>query len=453
MLRHITKVCCLILLVSGTQRASAFSLLGDYEAWQQPVVSFRVVQFTRAQLGGSRNLGEEYRLNTPVITYGFESSFLDYFGSNGVRAVDQAFAILNKLPNVSKASRELTEFLTDDAQRTVETAVALNLLDVKSETLGLMLEHMGLYGEEHVFDLRSRGVPGGSPPPCTFFYTVIVRNFDPVTYEPSHYVNGTLYSYQILDDCPARERADAIETLVDPTDVYFNAVATLGQNVGGYFLGITRDDFGGLRYLYRKNNYNSEALPPNTFPLASSSPWTPVDFFGTNFFTNSISSSNSVALRGGVEKIRFKKVKFNSFLGSSFKPFVQTYSMPFVNNSTLTKQSVRRLVSNPDILFAAADLADPDPTASPFTNPRSSRSITFATNSLAVSAGPGIILPQKVITFNKIGPFFRNSTSFFVEDTGFKGYLWASFDGTTNDPIVYPQGTSIRDLEAQVLSH
>ncbi len=448
MLRHITKVCCLILLAAGAQRASAFSLLGDYEAWQQPSVSFRIVSSTRAQLGGSRNIGEEYRINTPVITYGFESSFLDYFGSNGVRAVDQAFAILNKLPAASKASKDLSEFLTDDAQRSVESAIALNLLDLKSEVLGFMMEQMGLCGEEHVFDLRSRGAPSGAPA-CTFNYTVIVRNFDPFTYEPSHYVNGVLYTYQIFDGCPAIDRGDAVETLVDPTDVYFNAVASFGQNIGGYFIGLTRDDFGGLRYLYRKNNYNNEVLPPNTFPQTSSSPWTPVDFFTTN----SVTATNTAALRGGIEKITFKKVKFDSLLGTSFTPFVQTYSLPYVTGSAVVKQTVKRLVSSPDILFTAADLADPNPAAIPFVINRSTRSISFATNAVNVSAGPGTILPQKVITFNKIGPYFRNSTSFFIEDTGFKGFLWASFDGTTNDPIVYPQGSSIRDLEAQVLSH
>ena len=43
---------------------------------------------------------------------------------------------------------------------------------------------------------------------------------------------------------------------------------------------------------------------------------------------------------------------------------------------------------------------------------------------------------------------------FLTEETAFKkGFLWGSFDGSTNDPIVYPQGTSIRQLEAQVLKH
>ena len=33
------------------------------------------------------NLGEEYRWNSPVVTYSYDESLLNYFGSNGVVAV------------------------------------------------------------------------------------------------------------------------------------------------------------------------------------------------------------------------------------------------------------------------------------------------------------------------------------------------------------------------------
>ena len=34
------------------------------------------------------NLGEEYRLNSPIITYAFDESFLSFFGTEGVKAVE-----------------------------------------------------------------------------------------------------------------------------------------------------------------------------------------------------------------------------------------------------------------------------------------------------------------------------------------------------------------------------
>ena len=41
-------------------------------------------------------------------------SFLNYFGSNGVAAVEQAFAVLNGMTNFSKYSVNLSEVPLDD---------------------------------------------------------------------------------------------------------------------------------------------------------------------------------------------------------------------------------------------------------------------------------------------------------------------------------------------------
>ena len=79
---------------------SAFSLLGPVnEVFQVPPLSYDLP----GDIGAPKNLGEEYRYNTPVLYYAFDQSFLDYFGSNGVRAVEQALAILtNQFNGVSK---------------------------------------------------------------------------------------------------------------------------------------------------------------------------------------------------------------------------------------------------------------------------------------------------------------------------------------------------------------
>ena len=51
---------------------------------------------------------------------------------------------------------------------------------------------------------------------------------------------------------------DAVET-INNTPIpatSFTAVATpQGLQLGGYYLGLTRDDMGGLAFLYKKNNY------------------------------------------------------------------------------------------------------------------------------------------------------------------------------------------------------
>ena len=81
-------------------------------------------------------------------------------------------------------------------------------------------------------------------------------------------------------------------------------------------------------------------------------------------------------------------------------------------------------------------------------------------------AGPGTIVPATTITYNKSGPLYYNAyadtmdgTPYFTDTPGgdisdtFYGYyfVWASFDGTTNAPVVYPNGTSVGNLENQAL--
>lgn len=449
----IKTLVCLTILCAGS-RLQAFSLLGEFDDWQTTELGFR-----DEELGGSKDLGEEFRINIPTLTYGFDSTFLDYFGAAGVKAIDQAFAIMNKLPRASKMSPDLSEFLLQDAQIPNETARTLTLLDLKSETLQLLLEHLGLIGEEHVYDLQKR-VP--LPGTCQFNYQVIIRNFDPITYDYTPYVNGALYTYVIVDRCPVESVAFAAETTVDPTDIPFNAVASLkgGLRLGGYYIGLTRDDAGGLRYIYRKNNYNNERLSPGVFPQSFYGPFQPVDFFqGTNNFP-----TNTIALRPGVEKITFKKARFNSLLGTTFKPFVQSYQLGVVTNfdfesrPTIVRQNVRRLVSRPDILFTAGNL-NTAPAGSQIFPFAVNRTIGFTTNGLpsfgfVTSVGPGTINPETTITFHKASPQFYNGTPFFLDEATAlgTGFRWGSFDGSTNDPIVYPQSVSIRDLERQVLT-
>jgi hypothetical protein len=61
------------------------------------------------------------------------------------------------------------------------------------------------------------------------------------------------------------------------------------------------------------------------------------------------------------------------------------------------------------------------------------------------------------IGFNKVGPWLQNlyDTNFIrnglTESTATTNFIWGSFDGSTNDPVVYPSGSSIMNLEAQIL--
>src|SRR5262245_27190876 len=78
--------------------AFGFALLDPYAHWMDTTNGFR----QSGDIGGPMDIKEGYRWNLPTLTYGFDQSFLDYFGSNGVYAVESAIAVLNSLPPASE---------------------------------------------------------------------------------------------------------------------------------------------------------------------------------------------------------------------------------------------------------------------------------------------------------------------------------------------------------------
>lgn len=258
MLRMLKLFFGLAVLTLGIERAAAFSFKGPFESYQVPTIGY-----VSGDLGGPHNLGEEYRRNVPVVYYTFDQTFWDYFGSNGVAAVEAAFAILNGVTNVSSYSPDLSEWPLE-AQRFNYTAQALAITDLKSATLTFMMEQLGLdEPERRVWNLHGRTpLPPASCP--IMGYSVVKRNFDPVpsaldVFQSSSYVNGTLYSYYIYEFCSGPTvLADAQEFPVDPLSAFSSIAGAVLPTPGSYFTGLTRDDIAGLRYLLRTNNVNTE---------------------------------------------------------------------------------------------------------------------------------------------------------------------------------------------------
>jgi carbohydrate-binding DOMON domain-containing protein len=65
-------------------------------------------------VGGPMNIGEGYRWNIPTLTYGFSRSFIDYFGSNGVAAIESAITILNSLPPASSLDPQAIQVMSGE---------------------------------------------------------------------------------------------------------------------------------------------------------------------------------------------------------------------------------------------------------------------------------------------------------------------------------------------------
>jgi hypothetical protein len=500
MMRLTKRLLCLGLLLGFASSAGAFSLLGPFkiganfagEEWQGAPFDNRpqgLGYSLTGDVGGPMLPFEAYRWNVPVLTYAFDFTFLQYFGPQGVRDVEAAFAILNALPPSSQMSPTLSEFSLDTKAQN-GTAAALGLTDLKSFTLALLVEQMGLANPERfVWGLRGREEGQGFTN-----YSVIQMNFDPVTIQPTRFVNGVLYNYKIFDDLGpiGGEWASAVEWYtLDPLYQPYSSVAgglgsqdfQLGSSPddfpgaffgllpGEYFSGLTRDDAGGLRFLYSTNHLVFDTLPPTVLPRSAgrfNSPWSPVilsNLFGTNINIGGVISNvvgtvgtnltNFVrtALRPGLEKITFQRV---GLAGTNFTPITLRFTDRFITNFTtyrISRQPVERLVLQPDIIFAVRDLG------TVFEVPvRSLRSGTANwTNNAALNSlsplglgGPGTINPPVVITFSDMVPYFLNLAALEgdVESALLTSGLWGSFDGTDRPPVIYPvySDLSLEDL-------
>jgi hypothetical protein len=179
----------------------------------------------------------------------------------------------------------------------------------------------------------------------------------------------------------------------------------------------------------------------------------PCEFVGGSTGTNSNTGKYE-----GIERIQFVRVadeNIDPLTGNFVQPITNTYTMMVVppNSSQATVQTFRRVLTQPDILFSAADLL-PGPAAINTDVRPYSRNVTFNVNNiLSQLAGPGTIDPPSKVTFNKVGPVIVNSSPSLLSEFAynFPSFIWGSFDGSTNDPIVYPNGTSIATLESEVL--
>jgi len=321
-LKLVLALLCLLPMV-----ARAFTLIGGPPALNPVIASQgRLIEGAGAAaaaapganfvdpMGQAVPIKQFYRWNYPELTYAFDSTFVRYFGHNGMAAVSNAFVVLNDFfapkdltyTNGVSSMNLLTEF--DGNFRTWEfnpTANLRNITDMESLVLGMLVNHLGL-GNPHRYcyvlqDVLGYNVAAGNPVTGTFH--VGIRNYDPYTYLPSHEINGVRYGYWLFNDNPTDVANigtwDAVEYAVSGDNEYsaiagirdvinFGGMAWPGQaptvfRTPGVFFSednakdqpnppdrttgfdqprhtLTFDDAGGLRYLYRTNNIVYETL-------------------------------------------------------------------------------------------------------------------------------------------------------------------------------------------------
>ena len=457
-----------MLLAGLASQARAFSLLGPYAinandgaVWQVLRIGYNEPGDIGGPMIASPN--ESYRWNTPNVFYAYDRSFLLFFGTRGMQEVEKAIKILNDLPPASQLN-------VDDYPMTAERinfrAAALGLQDVKSWTLSTVLEEMGLASPNRwVYCLRNRYVPGPNRFPV--FFTVIRRNFDPITAAESPYINGRLWTYiGFVDSDNLPPGSLTLNTTVDPLDfgrsdpVAAALDAFAGFGTGSYFNGLTRDDVGAIKFIYQAPQVNFEAALAGSTnaggftPIAGGGGGSPWSIPSTNVVTPPGTATNAnglvdPVLRPGVDKVTFVRGEYDSILGQFFTPITYAYVDKFITNRVERSQTVIRVITVPDILFTAGDINGPDsPPGIPIaTLGRTDTSGWQNDDALggraARHAGPGVIQPPISLIYNDVGFIAVDIIPGVIGPNVMPWFLWGAFDGTTNDPVVFSQGGNV----------
>jgi hypothetical protein len=254
-------------------------LLGD--AWQVQSDGYG----TPRDLVTPKNLGEEYRRNVPVVYYACDESFLDYFGGDGLTALDTTFATLNNVftnnptgmaTGLDGYSQQLSEFPLNAGHLNYQ-AYALGMVDLKSYTLGLMMRELGLADPiYYVWNIHGWDHVGTVPCPVGQEYLVVQRNFDFISspknqLQYSAYINNVLFTYEIVETCTATPiTREAVSETVDLSANPYTPVASGPETIdwGNYYTDLTRDDVAGLRHLMSASTLRWETVSPDSLAFS-----------------------------------------------------------------------------------------------------------------------------------------------------------------------------------------
>ncbi len=152
---------------------------------------------------------EFYRWNWPELTYAFDSTFVRYFGHNGMQAIHNAFEVLNDFfePQDKSYTGVSSLNLVSEYDQHFSTwkynpsANAGNVYDMETMVLGLLVNHLGLGNpHRHCYTIRDIIGYNADVNGASGNFQVAIRNYDPYTYHPTSIINGVTYSYFIFSE-------------------------------------------------------------------------------------------------------------------------------------------------------------------------------------------------------------------------------------------------------------
>ncbi|MST00770.1 MAG: hypothetical protein EXS29_05615 [Pedosphaera sp.] len=500
-----TLLLCIV-LAAVARPAQAFVLIGLPSLNQNPTFNFT------DDMGAPRDIKQGFRWNIPNLTYSFDASFVTFFGLDGINAVNEAFGVLNDFFTNGSYSGVTAMDLVADGFRSNYNTTAINttaqnaqVMDIKSLVLGMLVNNMGLGNpHRHAFSINSVSTNLAG---TQWNFNVVLRNWDPITYTSSASINNVAYSYRLIHDAPpsvpvtiAPSVMDMEEFTSDTSGDAWSAIAGIADAFYGntalfwtdtpslYGFGVyyhkdnavgganeprhtlTYDDAGGLKYLYRTNNFVYESLDPSVV-LVTPTQFLPItaipvfpgptgrlfpDILGGNqgliprrnlpglppgIPTVSVLPAPlppvlvDVALRGGQDTMQFHYQPFDSLLGVTFTATNQTWTDVFVSTNgqnvvssgnafvigqpslKFFTQTIGRAIFQPDIIFVADDLGvSPDGVPIAWDRTAATNWIDNSTNNIGavllttIPTGPGIITTAGApiqYTFNKIAEGFE----------------------------------------------
>lgn len=439
----------IIILTLSVQVSTAFSLLGPFAPWQTQRIGYQI----NGQIGGPMALGEEYRHNVRTLTYGFTPEFMDWFGNTAVEEIKEVIEYFNDIGDLTLVDPNSFPLYST---RFNATAFQLNLVDLKSSAFFLITEFLGLTDpSQFVFTLRELEVIEDP----VRRYLVINRNYDPITYQPTPFINGHLHTYTTIFDNDTE--AFPIVSTVDPLAEEATTVTSLltsGSFRGTYLTGLTRDDIGGLKYIYRTDNFNVETLPPGTSfstgggpgvtgQNGSSTPWTPILPNLTNQVVTVNTNLVDQGLRPGIGSFNFVQAEYDSSFGE-FIPLIVRDTDLVITNGLPVRQTIERVQDiSPDLVFSIFD--------DPLTILAERGGLDFtsfdAISAVTGESGPGAVNVPYFVSLNRREPSWTNFSPFFLsQEEGTQVVRWGSFDGSAEPPTVYPDRNSISFIEQLV---
>jgi hypothetical protein len=312
------------------------------------------------------------------------------------------------------------------------------------------------------------GSPVGSAPVFVVLTNGYNCAYQPVyTYTFANVITNTFFSNSIVQLVTTALGAPPIGSPVGSPLVTNSTTTSLtlsNVNSGSYFIIPAADC--GLNIVAGSGITNSVTMTTNVLTTVTNSAGfvysqsIVTTFYNLQFLAHPVICGTATPVAGryqGIEKVQFVRVpdlQVDPLTGAFLQPITNFYTMVIFNptNSQFSTQTFERVVARPDILLTAAD----DIAANTF-NGTVIRNINFdQVNVLPGLAGPGVINSPSVFSFNKVGQSFWQPPLEFVTDAflsqidQFPSVAWASFDASTNAPEVYPNGTSLQNLENQL---